>query len=308
MMIKKKILGEKQKIKNAGRTKKQNLDKVVESLTNQLKDEQATLEGILLPFEEAINKIINPLNRVNQNDMTEIKNTWDSFNLGKYIFTKICETLGEPCDSWDIIKKNLDVKIIKNLISSSPSKSKDKKKLMNLTKEITNNNDFISGGENKYNKPFKLCTILCEFFNACKNYYNELDKQKEIIEKINKLKEEIELNQQEIKKVIQEVNLIENDISEIDKIMIENDTKKHSINDHLLKLKAMNDCLSSFVTTANEKLIIWKYRKENMDIILQNFEFYLMIISFYIHFAPPLTYKERKKYKEYLYSFDKKLN
>ena len=304
----KKILGEKQKIKNAGRTKKQNLDKVVESLTTQLKDEQATLESILLPFEEAINKIINPLNRVNQNDMTEIKNTWDSFNLGKYIFTKICETLGEPCDSWDIIKKNLDVKIIKNLISSSPSKSKDKKKLMNLTKEITNNNDFISGGENKYNKPFKLCTILCEFFNACKNYYNELDKQKEIIEKINKLKEEIELNQQEIKKVIQEVNLIENDISEIDKIMIENDTKKHSINDHLLKLKAMNDCLSSFVTTANEKLIIWKNRKENMDIILQNFEFYLMIISFYIHFAPPLTYKERKKYKEYLYSFDKKLN
>ena len=33
-----------------------------------------------------------------------------------FIFTKICEALGEPCDSWDVIKKNLDVKLIKNLI------------------------------------------------------------------------------------------------------------------------------------------------------------------------------------------------
>ena len=120
----------------------------------------------------------------------------------------------------------------------------------------------------------------------CKNYYNELEKQKEIIEKINKIKEDIETNQKEIKSIIQEVNSIEEEIAEIDKIMIENDTKKHNINDHLLKLKAMNDCFSSFVTTASEKLQIWKNRKENVDIILNNFEFYLMVISFYLFFAP----------------------
>jgi hypothetical protein len=69
--------------------------------------------------------------------------------------------------------------------------------------------------------------------------------------------------------------------------MIEVDTKKHNINDHLLKLKAMNDCFSNFVTTASEKLQVWKSRKENIDIILNNFEFYLMVISFYVFFAPP---------------------
>ena len=304
----KKILGEKQKIKNIGRAKKVNLDKVVAGLNNQLKDEQNQLETVLMPFEEAINKVTNNLSRINQNDMTEIKNTWDSFSLGKFILTKICEALGEPCDSWDIIKKNLDVKLIKNLIAANPSKNKDKNKLLSATKEITSNQEFIAGGENKYNKPYKLCSILCDFFNACKNYYNEFEKQKEIIEKINKIKEDIETNQKEIKTTIQEVNSIEEEIAEIDKIMIENDTKKHNINDHLLKLKAMNDCFSSFVSTATEKLEIWKRRKENVDIILKNFEFYLMVISFYLFFAPPLSFKARKKYKEYLYSFDKKLN
>ena len=142
----------------------------------------------------------------------------------------------------------------------------------------------------------------------CKNYYIELDKQKEIIEKIDKLKEEIEVNQNEIKSIINEVNIIENEIAEIDKKMIENETKKHNINGHLLKLKAMNDCFTSFVQTANEKLKVWKERKENIDIILTNYDFYLMVISFYIYFAPPMTYKARKSYKDYLYSFDKKLN
>jgi Fic family protein len=40
----KKILAEKQKIKNAGRTKKANLDKVVAGLNTQLKEQQSQLE------------------------------------------------------------------------------------------------------------------------------------------------------------------------------------------------------------------------------------------------------------------------
>ena len=70
--------------------------------------------------------------------------------------------------------------------------------MLNITKEITTNQEFIAGGENKYNKPFKLCSILCEFFNMCKNYYNELEKQKEIIDSINKIKEDIEAERNKI--------------------------------------------------------------------------------------------------------------
>ena len=119
------------------------------------------------------------MNKVNQNDITEFKNTWDSFNIGQLILTKICEVLGEPNYSWDIIKKNLDIKLIRNLEAINPGKAKDKHKLSNIMKEITTSDEF-NAGDNKYNKPFKFCSTLCHFFNACKNYYKECDNQKEL--------------------------------------------------------------------------------------------------------------------------------
>ena len=302
-----KSLAEKQREKNSWRTKKQNEDKIIDGLTRQLKDKENQLEAILLPFEGAINKVCNQMNKANQNDITEIKNTWDSFNIGKFIFTKICEVLGEPNDSWDIIKKNLDIKLIKNLIGISPGKAKDKHKLANITKEITTSNEF-NAGDNKYNKPFKFCSTLCDFFNACKNYYKEYDNQKELIEETNKTKEEIENHQQIIKNIVQEVSVIDTNIIEIEKKINDTDTKKSNINGHLLKLNALIECFNSFVTIATEKLEIWNIRKENIDIILQNFDFYLLVISCYIHYAAPLSYNHRKLYKEYLYSFSEKLN
>ena len=300
-------LSEKQKEKNAWRTKKQNEDKIIAGLTTQLRDNQNQLEAVLVPFEEAINKVCNQLNKANQNDMTEIKNTWDSFNIGKLIFTKICEVLGEPNDSWDIIKKNLDIKLIKNLIAINPGKSKDKHKLQNITREITNSAEF-NAGDNKYNKPFKFCSTLCDFFNMCKNYYNEYDNQKELIEEINKIKEEIDNHQKIIKSIVQEVSVIDTDIIEIEKKINDTDTKKSNINGHLLKIKALVESFTSFISIATEKLEIWKIRKENIDIILENFDFYLLVISCYLHYAGPLSFNHRKLYKEYLYSLSEKLN
>ena len=302
-----KILAEKQREKNNWRGKKQNEDKIIGGLTTQLKDKQNQLEAILLPFEEAINKVCNQLNKANQNDITEIKNTWDSFNIGKYIFTKICEVLGESNDSWDVIKKNLDIKLIKNLIAINPSKSKDKHKLLKITREITNSEEF-NVGDNKYNKPFKFCSTLCDFFNMCKRYYNEYDNQKELIDDINKIKDEIESHQNIIKDIVQEVSVIDEAIIEIEKKINDTETKKSNINGSLLKLNALIECFTSFVNIATEKLDIWKIRKENIDIILANFDFYLMIISCYIYYAAPLSYNHRKLYKEYLYSLTEKLN
>ena len=302
-----KNLGEKQRDKNNWRSKKQNEDKIISGLTAQLKDRQNQLEAFLLPFEEGINKVCNQLNKANQNDMTEIKNTWDSFNLGKYIFSKVYEVLGESNESWDIIKKNLDIKIIKNLITISPSKSKDKHKLLKITREITNSEEF-NAGDNKYNKPFRFCSTLCDFFNMCKRYYNEYDNQKELIETINKTKEEIEIHQNIIKNIVQEVSVIDEAISEIEKKISDTDTKKSNINGYLLKINSLIESFTSFVTIAEEKLEIWKIRKENIDIILANFDFYLMVISCYIFYAAPLSYNNRKLYKDYLYSLSEKLN
>ena len=74
-----KHLAEKQIEKNSWRTKKQNEDKIIDGLTRQLKDKENQLKAIMLPFEGAINKVCNQMNKTNQNDITEIKNTWDSY-------------------------------------------------------------------------------------------------------------------------------------------------------------------------------------------------------------------------------------
>ena len=141
----------------------------------------------------------------------------------------------------------------------------------------------------------------------CKNYYNEIDNQKELLGQINKNKEEIENHKNIIKDIVQKVSLIDNNVAELNKKMSDTETKKSNINGHLLKLKALRDCFSSFVEIATEKLEIWKKRKENIDIILENFDFYLLVISCYIYYAAPLSYNYRKRYKEYLYLLSQKL-
>ena len=76
----------------------------------------------------------------------------------------------------------------------------------------------------------------------------------------------------------------------------------------MLKVNALIECYKSFVSIAIENLEIWKVRKENIDIILENFDYYLLVISCYIYYAAPLSYNYRKLYKEYLYSLSEKLN
>ena len=53
---------------------------------------------------------------------------------------------------------------------------------------------------------------------------------------------------------------------------------------------------------------IWKQHKEKFDIILKNYDFYMMIMSCFLFFAAPLSCNYRKEYKKYLYSFAKRLN
>jgi len=85
--------------------------------------------------------------------------------LGKYLLQKIYEIFGET-NEWNTIKKSLDVKLFKNFINLNSIKSKDK--LLPIVKEVTSHPDFTSG-DNKYQKPYKVCGTVCDYFNVCKN-------------------------------------------------------------------------------------------------------------------------------------------
>ena len=172
---KRKLQGEKTREKNSWRAKKQQEEKTIGQLDIQKKEKQAILDNTLAPFENGITKTTIALNKLQPQDITEMKNTWDNLVFGKYLLQKIFEILGDSNAEWDNIKKSLDVKIIKNLIALSPVKNKEK--YINITKEITSNPDF-SSGENKFQKPYKVCGYLCDYFNACQKYFNEIENQR----------------------------------------------------------------------------------------------------------------------------------
>ena len=300
-----KVINDKTRERKTWVAKKQQEEKVIDGLNKKKKELQSNLDGILQPFKDAINKIVYSLNKIGQSDVTEIKNTWDSLNFGKYLLQKVYEILGENNNEWDNIKKSLDIKLIKSFIGMSPIKNKEK--IMPIVKEVTSNPDF-SAGDNKYQKPYKVCGTLCDYFNVCNNYYNELENQKKLIDEIDALNKEIEGHKKTTKEYIQQATAIDNEVTEIEKKLGDLDTKKSNSHNHLLKLQALRDCFNGFIDVANQKLYLWKSKKENLDIILENFDFYLMVISCYLFYAAPLSNNYRKEFKSYLYSLGKKLN
>ena len=75
-----------------------------------------------------------------------------------------------------------------------------------------------------------------------------------------------------------------------------------------MKLTALRDCFNNFIEVANKKMQIWKDKKEKVDILLQNYDFYLLVVTCFLFYAAPLSCNYRKEYKQYLYSFAKRLN
>ena len=299
-----KLIGDKAREKKNWVTKKQQEEKTIESLKKKMAEMQTNLDGILQPYKDAINKIAYALNKINQSDVTEIKNTWDTCNFGKYLLQKMYEIFGEN-NEWDTIKKILDLKFFRNFIALNPVKSKDK--LSSIVKEITSNPEF-SSGDNKYQKPYKLCGTLCDYFAACNNYYNIYDGQKNLTKDIESLNKEIENHNNEIKNFLVQVTNIDTEVIEIEKKLTDLDTKKSNSHSLLLKLQSLRDCFNDYIQVANLKINIWKEQKEKFDIILKNYDFYLIVMSCFLFFAAPLSCNYRKEYKTYLYSLSKTLN
>ena len=299
-----KSIGDKAREKKEWVNKKQQEEKIIEGLKKKMVEMQSNLDSILQPFKDGINKLTYTLNKINQSDVTEIKNTWDSLNFGKYIVQKMYEVFGEN-NEWDTIKKILDLKFFRNFTAINPVKSKDK--LAPIVKEITSNPEF-SSGDNKYQKPYKLCGTLCDYFAACNNYYIAFDGQKNLIKEIESINAEIENHNNEIKSFLVKVTTIDTEVIEIEKKLTDLDTKKSNSHSHLLKLTALRDCFNNFIEVANQKMHIWKELKEKFDIILKNYDFYLLVISCFVFYAAPLSCNYRKEYKKYLYSLSKKLN
>ena len=301
---KKKLISTKQRDKANWRAKRQDEEKIINNLEIQRKDKQGTFNEIIQPFKDSMQKALNQVNKISPGDLTEIKNTWDSLVFGKFILGKLFELYGDNNTDWDYIKKSLDIKIIKNFAGIDVIKNPDI--LLPVTREITNSPDFTPG--DKYQKPFKTCGTLCDYFLTLKNYFDEIDRQKEILDEIKRLTNEIADHNAKSREYINNVTNIDKEITdietEINKVL---DVKKANITSLINKLDGLKSVFEEYLKVSNEKVKIWETKKGDIDAILLNYDFYLMILSAYIYFGAPLNKGYRNKFRKFLYSLSNKL-
>ena len=300
---KKKEIAQQQKDKNNWRNKKTDEEKILTTLESQRKDKQGQYDKLIQPFTDNIQKQLNQINKIVPADLTEIKNTWDGLSFGKFILSKIYELCGENNLEWDSIKKNLDIKIIKNFAAINPILNQQN--LIDITKEITNHSDFSTG--EKYQKPFKACGTFCDYFNSLKKYFDERENQKELLDNIDKIKKDIEEHRKIIKQCSTNLVNIAVEIEKFEKDLTNYDNEKFNINSHLNKLEGMKKCFEELITSSLEKIDIWKNKKEIVDILLKDFDFYLYFISSYLFYAGPLNKSYRNKLTLFIYSQSKNL-
>ena len=296
------------KEKNICRGNKQLEDKKTKELNDKKIQLELDLDEKLAPSREAIIKLNPSINKISQNDITEIRNTWESFNFGKFLISKLYHLFDKSYSDWDTTKRSLELETFRSLANINPKKIKDnlKTKLYDISKEVINNPEFMLN-ENKYQKPFKISGILCDFFSSWNKYFTQNELNKGLINKINDIKNELNSHEKRKKEIIEEGKIIDDEIIKIEQEIRELESRNDNLNGEKLKLTNLNKCFSEYHTLVNEKINIWKNKKSTIDIILYNYDFYLMIISCYLIYAAPLNKYFRKKLKNYLYSLSKEL-
>ena len=190
----------------------------------------------------------------------------------------------------------------------NPKKIKDqlKKKLYEITKEVIASPDF-SSNEKNYQKPFKISGILCDYFSAWNKYFIQNEINKNLIDEINNIKNELDSHEKRKKEIIEEGKIIDDEIIKIDQEIREFESRYDNINGEKLKLNALKQCFNDYYNLVLEKANIWKDKKSKIDTLLNNFDFYLIIISSYLIYAAPLNKFYRNELKNYLYSLSKQL-
>ena len=91
----------KVKEKNICRGNKQLEDKTTKELNDKKFQKELELDDKLSPSRDAITKLNPSINKINQNDITEIRNTWESFSFGKFLISKLYNLFDKPFSDWD---------------------------------------------------------------------------------------------------------------------------------------------------------------------------------------------------------------
>ena len=284
---------EKNKIKD----KRKDEDKLLKNAEKEKETKINALGEIFSPYKENIRKIGGNITKFTDKDIVECKNTWEAFQFGKFLLTKIFLFLGEANgNDYDFIKKNISPKYLKRFINLNYATKMNE--FNELIKEIEENPD--NGGLDKYNKNYRLAGLICEYISAIGKYYQIYNENSELRNEISSLEKDIEERKILIMKHEEEFKGIDKEIDNM-QIQIDNlETNKNNIMNQLDKHKSLISAYKTFIETTKGNGEIWKEKKEEMENILKYFDYYMIFISSYAIYAPILNYNNRQKLKNYI--------
>ena len=197
---------------------------------------------------------------------------------------------------YDFIKKNISAKHIKRF--ANIDYTKENPQFIELIKNIANNQEFSLN--EKYNKPYKLANTFNDYINKIYKYYLLCDENAELINQIKEINNKINEHKEIIKKYIDEYNTIETEILGFNAKISNYDTARNNSQVLIDKIKTLTNSLQIFIDISNKKLDIFKQNETKNLYLLKYFDFYIIYISIYIHFAPILNKHYRDKLKLYL--------
>ncbi len=241
-------------------------------------------------YNERITYLERSLNKYDKSELIDLRNTAENHFLTKYIMSQIFTLAGESSE-WEFIKKNIDPKYIKTVLSTDFRNCPPN--FVKIVKETISNPEF-----NYENLPklyiiskikFNSAKTLCEWFVAWEKYIiaHENNKEKfEIRRKVQMKIEEIEKiiagKKENFGKVADQISEIERQISEIDRAK----QKIQLIIDRRVNMKATFNALIEIV---NIKMAFFSKKLEETSYLISLADYYTIFIASYLSYASMFT-------------------
>ena len=292
-----KLISEKNLEKNKIKAKRNEEEKPMIAAKDLRTKKVAQLEEALKHIKDLIKKSANNLSKLSDKDLVDCKNTWENFNFGKFLLSKIFEILNDGnFEDWDYIKKNISTKHFKRLVNVDYTKVKPQYK--EIVKSIVGNSEFATN--DKFNKPYKLAGAICEYFNRVNKFNKIYEENLGLVEEIAELEKQIEGHQNILNKYLGDYKALENEIINIESQISNYEINKANSQIQIDKIKSLNKAYTTFIQLTKEKEAIYQQKMEYNLNLLNYFDYYMIYLSSYISFAPILNYHYRQKLKNFI--------
>jgi hypothetical protein len=288
-----KRMGVKTTIQNA----KAEEEKPLNLLMANLEKIQETIKDNLAETDRKVQNSSNILtNKLDKDELMQYKNVIENHALSKFVLAQIYSFIGENPE-WDHMKKNLDPKHFKALISKEYNNFPAN--LVKMVRETVANPEFAPEG-----LPRNLAStkVLCDWFIAMDAYFTEYEKQKHFFDEIEEINKKIFEFEKSLNIKSENLKEVQGQLNELEKSISDNDRIKMNLN---LKIKNRNDLkliCEDFIATNNEKREFWQEKENSLNKKLENLEFYLAFLACYISYAPAFNNSYRKKIKSFFLS------